>query len=351
MYTLKKRIRRNIISCYHALQIDKLRMCLGGFDKQINDALDKYAHNSKLSKNELKSDIKKCYYQYLTTPDEYFLFGFEGKDDAYRTSFLGDNYKVRILLKTISEKKYINELCDKYNFYTIAHRYFKRKVIKVGGNKSATKIEFIEFASKRLSAFVKPLSSTWGKGAHILNFSNIDNDELGKIYDNYTSSEWIFEDLISQCKDMALWNESSVNTVRLPCILSEGRFHILNPFLRTGRKGSVIDNAGGGGIFTCVDEKSGMIITDGIDERHNIYISHPDSGINFKGWKIPKYEELRILAEDIFRSCFSEHKYIGFDFALTDNGWVLIEGNWGQFVGQYVSKKGVKQEFIEYINL
>ena len=27
----------------------------------------------------------------------------------------------------------------------------------------------------------------------------------------------------------------------------------------------------------------------------------------------------------------SDHIYVGWDFALTDNGWVLIEGNWGQF--------------------
>lgn len=350
MYTLKKRIRRSIITCYHTLGLDKIRMWIGGFDNQIDNSLSKYASESKLSKSDLISDIKKCYYRYLITPDEYFLFGFEGKDDHYRSSFLGDNIKVRILLKTISEKKYVNELCDKYNFYQIAKPYFKRSIIKVGGSKSATLNEFIEFASIRSKTFVKPISSSFGEGAHILDFYNKNHVDLTAIYDNYSKQEWIFEDLILQSREMAQWNESSVNTVRLPCILSHGQFHILNPYFRTGRKGQVIDNGGGGGVFACIDETSGKIITDGRDELNNIYYSHPDSGIRYLGWQIPKYDELVSLAEEIFRTRFSEHKYIGFDFALTENGWVLIEGNWGQFLGQYAAKIGVRHDFLNFIN-
>ena len=39
--------------------------------------------------------------------------------------------------------------------------------------------------------------------------------------------------------------------------------------LRTGRKGSVIDNAGSGGIFANIDMNTGQVITDGIDENGN----------------------------------------------------------------------------------
>ena len=56
-----------------------------------------------------------------------------------------------------------------------------------------------------------------------------------------------------------------------------------------------------------------------------------------------------ILAEKVFRQCFPSHSYIGFDFALTEKGWVLIEGNWGQFVSQYNDKIGVKDQFVKYL--
>jgi hypothetical protein len=43
------------------------------------------------------------------------------------------------------------------------------------------------------------------------------------------------------------------------------------------------------------------------------------------------------------------HVYIGWDFTLTEKGWVLIEGNWGQFVGQYIDKEGIKKQFDNYL--
>ena len=70
----------------------------------------------------------------------------------------------------------------------------------------------------------------------------------------------------------------------------------------------------------------------------------------YKGWRIPRWNELIETAENLFRECLPENKYIGFDFALTDNGWVLIEGNWGQFVGQY-NGMGVKDLFLTYMGV
>lgn len=184
MYTLKKRIRRVLITVYHTLSLDKFRMFIGGFDRQIEIAIQKFGSNSDLSPRELKSDIKKCYYRYLTTPDEYFLYGFEGTNEKYRSSFLPDNKKVRYLLKTISEEKYVNDLCDKFNFYNITSKYFKRKVIQVGGTQTSSLNEFIDYAKSRKSAFVKPISSSWGNGAHIIVFPpNI--VELEQIYVKY----------------------------------------------------------------------------------------------------------------------------------------------------------------------
>lgn len=351
MYTARNRIKRGIINIYHSLSLDKLRMFSGGFDKQINDAIKQFGGDSKLTPQELKSDIKKCYYRHLTRPDEYFLFGFEGKDESYRSAFLSDNLRVRYLLKTISEEKYVNELCDKFNFYKMTSKFFKRRVIQVGGTRTCSLKEFINFSEGCKKAFVKPISSTFGKGAHIVEFPS-NTKEIEQIYIKYSQNgggEWIFEDLINQCRETSLWNPTSVNTVRMPCILSGGEFHVLNPFLRTGRKGQVIDNGGSGGVFACIDETTGIVSSDGIDEQNVAYTHHPDSEIEFKGWEVPKYKELLSLAETIFRTCLPEHKYIGFDFALTDDGWVLIEGNWGQFVGQYASKRGVRQKFLKYL--
>ena len=45
-----------------------------------------------------------------------------------------------------------------------------------------------------------------------------------------------------------------------------------------------------------------------------------------------------------------KQRYVGFDFALTQEGWVLVEGNsLGQFVGQIAEQKGVRKQFMEYL--
>ena len=347
-YTIKMKMRRYIINIYHLLSIDKLLTFCGVNDGKINASIKKFKGNTD-RKNTflLRKDIKSCYYKYLTTPDEYFLFGFESNTSAfYREAFLTDNYKIRCLLRTISEEKYVNDLCDKYNFYKISREYFKRDAMLV--EQRTSRNEFLEFTKNHKELFIKPLSDSFGRGAKAISIGHL--EEVDALYKELSSrGSWIVEERIHQCKETEFWNKSSVNSVRLPCFLSNGQFHVLAPFFRTGRKGAVVDNAGGGGIFACIDPNTGIISSDGVDEMNHYYEKHPDSGLTYRGWEVPQWQELLIMAEKIFRQCFPEHRYIGFDFALTERGWVLIEGNWGQFVSQYNDKVGVKEQFVRYL--
>ena len=43
-------------------------------------------------------------------------------------------------------------------------------------------------------------------------------------------------------------------------------------------------------------------------------------------------------------------RYVGFDFALTPDGWVVIEGNWGNFPHQVCVHHGIKKEFESLMN-
>ncbi len=347
-YTFKNKARRGLITLYHALGVDKLLMKVGRFDNRIEKAIKELSGNSRLSREELKKDIKACYCKYLTTPEEYFLYDFEGKDHAYRNSFLPDNYRIRKLISVTGEKKFVEELTDKYNFYRLTKKYFGRDAYVIGKGEVCDFESFKKFTESHRRLFVKPLSMSYGMGAHILDIT--DETDIKALYNKYLSQGvWIIEDRIVQSKEMEVWNDTCINTVRIPCFNTCGKFHVLNPFLRTGRKGAVVDNAGAGGIFACLDETSGKVITDGIDEANTFYEIHPDAGLRYKGWKVPKWDELLALAEKILKEALPGHIYVGFDFALTEKGWVLIEGNWGQFVGQYASRKGVKKEFLEYL--
>lgn len=151
---------------------------------------------------------------------------------------------------------------------------------------------------------------------------------------------------------MARWNSSSVNTIRLCSFRNNNDVSIAYPFIRVGRKGSIVDNGGQGGIFASIDIQTGVICTDGGDEIGNVYPLHPDSSVPFKGVQIPQWKELLDMCREVHASLPSEFYYVGFDFALTAKGWMLIEGNWGQFVAQQTTlHRGLRKEFEDLMGV
>ena len=342
------KMKRILINIYQYLSIDKLLIVLK-WDTHFNKELDYWLKKKESYKTkELEKDIRKCYVKYLTSPAEYFLFGFnENQSGEYRGEFLSDKKRIRILKKRCGLDLF-DELSDKYAFYCRTKEYFNRKVAKIKIEKDRSIWD--EFSNDLNVCFLKPLKGTWGVGCSVHSLGNDINRTKVFEYILKAKQGFLVEECIFQCQEMAIWNESSCNTIRLPIIYTNSQVRIIQPFLRVGRKGMVVDNAGSGGLFAVIDEKTGVIKTDGIDKDGNIYTKHPDSNIVFKGSAIPKWNELVILAERIFKQHLYNHKYIGFDFALTDDGWCLIEGNWGQFVGQYIERRGVKKEFLYHIS-
>ena len=56
------------------------------------------------------------------------------------------------------------------------------------------------------------------------------------------------------------------------------------------------------------------------------------------------------MIEKVHRTCMPSHLYIGWDATHTEKGWVVIEGNWGQFLSQYSDHIGLRDEFMRYMN-
>ena len=280
-------------------------------------------------------------------PLEYILYDFEKLDYRTRQEYINDNERWVILHKIFGEdlKK---DHRDKWRFYQLTSPYFKREACKVGKDTPAS--DFMDFASKYSTFFVKPLEGNYGQGTYLLKCTS--TEEAKNIYDKLiTHGSWIVEEVIHQTEEMASWNPTSVNTVRMPSfITASGEYHLITPFLRAGRAGAIVDNAGSGGIVVGIDKSTGRLLDFCVDEEGHRYTAHPDSGIKFSGWQVPDWEDLCRLTEEVHRSMPSGHVYVAFDFAHTAQGWVLVEGNWGQLVfNQACFRRGLKKPFFEYI--
>lgn len=352
---LKEKIRFNLLSnrfvgkFFIKLNLNKLLHYSfryeGYIGDVINKCLDKYLsekdrENSKL-RLALTVDIVYCYYRYRAHPNEYFLFGFRNLKHARRAQFLTQRYKDYVMINRVGlgDKRMFLE--DKWRFYNYFKSYFKRDVVRVACEEDFE--AFMNFTQTHREFIVKPMKGQCGKGIHIIYIS--ESDSVETIFKNLLSSgEYIIEELIKQSPEVAVWNDSSVNTLRLPAFYNKTGFHILKPFLRMGRTGSIVDNAATGGVFSVVDEKSGILTTDGYNEYGSMFITHPDSNKIIKGWQIPEWNELLKIAEEI-HSMVPDQPYIGWDFAYSVKGWVLVEGNWGQFMSEFADKEGIKNKF------
>lgn len=319
--------------------------------KSIESAVEKFV-NKPISSEvmaKLEDDINRCYHLVKSSPEEYFIFDFANKTDEEIKTYMTDQLILGYITMKGQRKMADIELADKGNFYLLASDYFKREVAVIKSKEDYT--SFLKILQNQKKVIVKPSFSAYGTGIFMYEYTTEEDAKacFSEMMENGT--DWVVEELIIQSDTMASWNRSSVNTIRVNTYCYKGKVTVKIPFIRTGREGRFVDNGGQGGVFACIDPATGRIDTDGHDEMCNTYIVHPNSKQTYKGWQVPEWDDLLNLAKDVHTKVFPKHLYVSWDFAHTDNGWVLIESNWGQFVCQQLCYKiGLKESFLNGIN-
>ncbi len=91
-------------------------------------------------------------------------------------------------------------------------------------------------------------------------------------------------------------------------------------------------------------EEIGEVIA-AIDERLNEYTEHPNTHQPLVGFCIPRWNEAIDMAKEMAK-VIPDVRYVSWDLALTENGWVVVEGNSsGSFAGcQLPTHKGFRDE-------
>lgn len=287
-------------------------------------------------------DMIFCLHRYGFTFYEYFVLGICNKNSKGREEYIADKMRYEYYYMMNSEKG--NKLLrDKGKTYELFQKYFKRKCAPIYDEKDESK--FNEFVSQVNKFIYKPIGKDCGKGVQILLSAECNFNELIK------SGPFIVEELINQSEIMASFHKESVNTIRIPTVLCNDGVHIINPCFRMGRGNSIVDNAGSGGIFAAVDKETGIVYSKAVSEYGDEeYIKHPDSQKIIIGFQIPDWQQLIEIVKDA-ATVLPEMRYVAWDFAHTDKGWVLVEANGsGQFIIQMADKIGRKKELLSLIS-
>ncbi|MBE6346168.1 MAG: hypothetical protein E7067_02995 [Lentimicrobiaceae bacterium] len=321
-------------------------------------------------------DFLKLRRNYLVSKDEYSNYRLYEASNEFRDSYfsLANAYKVwKVINPTkyacIARDKYLSHcLLDSLNIpkselYIYYNPQFAYNTDKLAFNYEGVVNIIKEKDIKR--CVIKPSQdSAHGHGVIVCNNIEIaDGKCLLKKFDGQTielnsilgEQPLLFESFVKQSEQLASFNPSSVNTVRMMTALyPNNEVKLIASFIKIGRAGSCVDNAGAGGnVDAAIDINSGKLYNAlEFNSWHNIVTitHHPDTNNPIDGVVIKDWSK---IVNDLcrFQSLIPQIKIIGWDVALTENGPVIIEiNNWWDTTGQLFIKRGWKKEVMDCYN-
>lgn len=272
--------------------------------------------------------------------DEFFQFQFDGKSEKYKRTFIGDTE--RKLKYTDQLNNNLRLFRDKYQAYQFFKPYYKREICRFEEeNDLKTVMAFLE-RHKRF--IVKPLDSSRGRGIKIYETDKMSCQEIIDLIKNdYKNSAVILEELIRQDNSLSVLHPQSVNTVRTVTFHLGDHIECRYPVLRMGVGDSIVDNGGAGGIFAAIDLSTGKLLRC-VDELGREYKTHPDTGIVFADFSVPKWQKAKELSVELASKTL-ENRYCSWDLALANNEWVLVEANGsGHLLWQIAANIGLRSD-------
>lgn len=184
---------------------------------------------------------------------------------------------------------------------------------------------------------LKPSSGTHGDGfyrmeyadgKYLINGDEMTEDEIKSMIEGFKSIYVITEYLFMH-KDLKKIYPYSVNTIRV-AVVNQSAYEpkIMQTYMRIGSSSTgFTDNVGYGGICAKIDIPTGRYYCAEkiIDHKFTPCPIHPDTGVEIEGI-VPNWELMKKGITDICRF-MPELEYLGFDIAITDDGFKIIEIN------------------------
>ncbi|QTV80562.1 sugar-transfer associated ATP-grasp domain-containing protein [Microbacterium sp. NIBRBAC000506063] len=168
----------------------------------------------------------------------------------------------------------------------------------------------------------------WDDGVYSLNGEPVDEETVIGVLEN-PDNQYLVTEFIEMHPTFAEIYPHSVNTIRMVVFKKDGVTPQLgNCYLRIGSEASgFVDNTAAGGMLAEIDAETGhfgnakMLMNGRVVSQP----THPDTGILIDG-VVPHWEDVKTQILKMAES-FSQLEYLGFDVAITEDGFKLPEIN------------------------
>lgn len=288
-------------------------------------------------------DCLHCIKKYGVSFDEYmYAYEFWNLNECQRKTYIS-SLEMLGFYRYVVPSNLKKEFWIKSNFLNTFSKYIHRQWLL------ARNCSFEQFSDmvNKYPCIVKPQKSCCGIG--IFKICHTDIEDMKALYKKCVDSDCLIEECIEGCDEMQAFHPASLNTIRICTIHGSRGTEVFHSFMRTGRDGSIVDNAHScSGAYATIDIHSGIVISDSYSPDGLCFAVHPNTGKQFKGFQVPKFEEMKAMcieAADVVNI-----PIVGWDVVLRKDGLLeFVEGNHGPDIDllQQPTKHGLRKEIHE----
>jgi Sugar-transfer associated ATP-grasp len=293
-------------------------------------------------------DMAYCSVVYQAGYLDYQEFEFWSLTRKERRTWITSGNANSIVLK-YNQRAFRNRFADKLTFNPLFDPYLGRSWLNV---RESTATELEHFITTHGTVMAKQVDGMGGAGMSKHRADEIHDFEQFRMA-LLDQRQYLVESFITQHPAMASLSPASVNSLRMITFFDGTSVHVMEAVLRMGN-GAEVDNYARGGMYTVLDEKTGIARYGAFDKYANTFMTHPVTGTPIVGFQVPLYPQVLELLDTIAR-VVPEIQYVGWDVAIGEHGPIIIEGNYNTGVFQMKpsltgSKTGLLPRFRQVID-
>ena len=310
-------------------KLDKEARKEAAFQKQVDTNVKRIIERTGWDYDSTREKMLATIERISCTPTEFFLYRFYELTEEEQDTYYIAKYQKLFQKKYGTNKDFVALLYDKERTNNYFAEYVRRPWCV---NTKVTFEQFSDIFEDTERVMYKPIAGHRGYGVEAIYLTP---ETMKDVYDRLaTYPEGVVEAFIKQHPEMCKLSPTSVNSLRFVTfssnkkpVTADGKMmDIAYSIVRFGREGSIVDNLHSGGMVANVDLETGCLATDGADRNGDLWVTHPDTGVTIKGFKVPYFEEAREMVKEAIATRKVEG-YIGWDIAIGENGPMLLEVN------------------------
>ena len=317
--------------------------------RDLNKTIAQYRGMDVLSDKKrlyrLRRDMIRSLFRYGSYYNEYFLFGYEGKDAAYRDGFITEGVRMSYYPR-MNDPKNTNMLENKYLTYQKFRDFYGRDVLRIkkGAQPTPAALEALrDFTQAHPDYIVKPIYAAFGKGVHtesIRDYPYLGGAHAASARTVPSSSRSLSRVRRSRASTRSRSTRCASQRSCWPAARC-GCFHL--DAARRTRRGGIIDNFSL--AASARTHRPPRPVHPFRDKKGRRYAAHPDTGVRFRGYPLPEWDKAVDMVKTAAKMVPGNH-YCGWDLAYSTHGWCMVEANCTAQMGgmQIITQTGRKAE-------